>query len=191
MAHANRPTRHWNSPGPKFQPDVEDSPPPAIHRPNGANMVSPDDPAFTHICTAAMQLIEFGYEPNDPDVAERAIEVGRRNYEQSLDRRGEMLAREAAKGRHLLNKVDHGTSVVYYMRIGNRCKIGWSTNIKTRLATLNPEELMATEPGGRILELERHIKFKDLRTHGEWFKLEEPLLQHIEELRRHAERKAS
>ena len=38
-------------------------------------------------------------------------------------------------------------SIVYYMRIGDRVKIGTTTNLKRRRAEINPEELMATEPG--------------------------------------------
>lgn len=73
--------------------------------------------------------------------------------------------------------------VVYYMRIGNRVKIGTSTNLVERLKALNPEELMVTEPGGPDTERSRHRQFADLRTHGEWFKLEGPLLEHIERLK--------
>lgn len=73
--------------------------------------------------------------------------------------------------------------VIYYMRIGNRVKIGWSTNLPGRLATINPEELMAVEPGGRAVECHRHAEFSYLRTHGEWFRLASPLVEHIASLR--------
>jgi hypothetical protein len=73
--------------------------------------------------------------------------------------------------------------MVYYMRIGNRVKIGWSTNVEKRRAAINPEEVMAVERGGYALEQQRHDEFASLRTHGEWFRLEEPLTSHIEALR--------
>jgi Meiotically up-regulated gene 113 len=73
--------------------------------------------------------------------------------------------------------------VVYYMRIGDRVKIGTSTNLRRRLKAINPEELLAIEQGGVGVESERHKQFSELRTHGEWFKLEGRLVQHIEQLR--------
>lgn len=73
--------------------------------------------------------------------------------------------------------------VVYYMRIGNRVKIGTTSNLGLRLKAINPEELMATEPGNTRTERSRHVQFKSLRTAGEWFKLESPLTEHIGKLR--------
>ncbi len=73
--------------------------------------------------------------------------------------------------------------VVYYMRIGDRVKIGTSASLAQRLETINPEELMATERGDRRVESRRHRQFADLRVHGEWFRLEGALIQHIDALR--------
>lgn len=75
-------------------------------------------------------------------------------------------------------------TVVYYMRIGNRIKIGYSNNLAKRLAAINPEELMAFEFGDNTLEYTRHLQFRDLRTHGEWFRHEHPLAAHIKELQK-------
>ena len=74
------------------------------------------------------------------------------------------------------------TSVVYYARLGNRVKIGYTTDLSKRMKVVNPEEVMATEPGGPHLEAARHQQFADLRTHGEWFVLDEPLAEHIRAL---------
>jgi hypothetical protein len=73
--------------------------------------------------------------------------------------------------------------IVYYMRIGNRVKIGWTGNLKSRMKSINPEELLATEPGTRDKERQRHKQFEHLRVHGEWFAMEESLLSHIDILR--------
>jgi hypothetical protein len=73
--------------------------------------------------------------------------------------------------------------VVYYMRIGDRVKIGMTTNLRSRLEAINPEELLAIEKGGRTVEAARHKQFADLHTHGEWFRLEGVLVEHIERLR--------
>lgn len=73
--------------------------------------------------------------------------------------------------------------VVYYMRLGDMVKIGWTTNLPKRTRTINPQEVMATEPGDMKLERQRHRQFADLRVHGEWFRYEGPLIQWIQALR--------
>lgn len=77
--------------------------------------------------------------------------------------------------------------VVYYARIGNRVKIGTSTNLPTRMQVIRPEEIMVLEAGGFDVEQRRHLQFKALRTHGEWFKLEGALVEHIAQLRAQAQ----
>jgi hypothetical protein len=146
-----------------------------VTAPTGSNLVDPADPAFGAICAAAMELIGFGFDPNEPDIAQRAIDVGReRHAAQPLPRVGPLPTRRKAVP----------SDVVYYMRLGNRIKIGCTSNLTERLSAINPEELMVTEPGHRQLEFERHCQFRELRTHGEWFRFEEPLVSHIAGLRR-------
>lgn len=147
----------------------------------GASLVDTDDPAFLLICRAAFELTRFGYDPNDPDVAARAIEVGRERHKDQSLRNTKSLAKERSR---LRPEDSEGASVVYYMRIGNRVKIGWSRNLTSRLSAINPEELMATEPGSRNLERVRHREFGELRTHGEWFRLEGPLEAHIKKIKK-------
>jgi hypothetical protein len=74
-------------------------------------------------------------------------------------------------------------AVVYYMRLGDMVKIGWTTNLATRKAKINPQEILATEPGDATVERERHKQFADLRVHGEWFRLESPLTKWISEVK--------
>jgi hypothetical protein len=76
--------------------------------------------------------------------------------------------------------------IVYYMRLGNLVKIGFTANLTNRMGSIRPQELMVTEPGGREREQERHAQFADLKAHGEWFRLESPLTEHIEAVRREA-----
>lgn len=77
-------------------------------------------------------------------------------------------------------------AIVYYMRLGNLVKIGFTENLTQRLSVINPEEVLTTEPGGRKREGERHKQFADLRVHGEWFRLEGALVEHIEAVKREA-----
>lgn len=73
-------------------------------------------------------------------------------------------------------------NVVYYMRLGNRAKIGISRNLKRRLAEINPEDCMAFELGHRELEVKRHKQFAHLRVSGEWFELADDLIRHVNTL---------
>lgn len=77
----------------------------------------------------------------------------------------------------------HAQSVVYYIRLGNHIKIGYSTNMKARLIGLraDPEDVLATEPGGLELEKQRHEEFKAERVgRRENFNPSPRLLAHIE-----------
>lgn len=78
---------------------------------------------------------------------------------------------------------DARVDVVYYVRSGDRIKIGTSGNPRSRLAALRFDSLLAFERGGRALEQQRHWMFAELRFAGsEWFRAEEPLLTHIESM---------
>jgi hypothetical protein len=142
----------------------------------GADLVDTNDPAYGFICRAAMELVRYGFDPADPDIATRAIEVGRQMYEQDSP---SALAQRLAAEHGSMPPPRARPEFVYYMRIGNRIKIGWTTNLTERLKAINPEELVATEEGGRKLEKRRHSQFADLRTHGEWFRMDEPLIGHL------------
>lgn len=78
-----------------------------------------------------------------------------------------------------------GEPCVYYVRLDEeRIKIGYTTNLKARMASLRlpPDRLLAIEPGGREVEKTRHAGFRSERIHparedfapspriGEWIK---------------------
>lgn len=73
--------------------------------------------------------------------------------------------------------------VVYYVRFGDRVKIGYTTNLAARLTAIPHDEVLATEPGTMQDERARHRQFADLRITGEWFTYAEPLVSHIVALR--------
>ena len=78
--------------------------------------------------------------------------------------------------------------VVYYLRFGDRIKIGTSRNPRGRLAQLRFDELLAFERGDRSLEQERHAQFADARYPGsEWFHSHKELTDHIRMLARGVE----
>lgn len=74
-------------------------------------------------------------------------------------------------------------ATVYYIRFGDRVKIGYTTNLRGRLQAIPHDEVLATEPGDMQHERNRHVQFADLRVIGEWFRYEEPLISHIKSLK--------
>lgn len=108
------------------------------------------------------------------DGKEITIEEARACIQTYVDHHARLIAKAEEKARR---------SVVYYMRLGDLVKIGWTTNLQRRRDVINPQEVMATEPGGRQVELRRHRQFDDLRVHGEWFQLEPPLTEWIKGLK--------
>lgn len=73
--------------------------------------------------------------------------------------------------------------VVYYIQMGERIKIGRSTNLRRRLQSFHalPEQLLAIEPGPFEREQERHRQFAEWRHAGtELFDVNKPLQEHIE-----------
>lgn len=74
--------------------------------------------------------------------------------------------------------------VVYYVRYGERVKIGTSANPRQRLAAIWHDELLAFERGDRHLEHHRHEQFADERfERTEWFRASARLLAHIDVVR--------
>jgi len=73
-------------------------------------------------------------------------------------------------------------SLVYYAQVGDRVKIGFTTNLVERMHAIVPEKLLAVERGGPTLERARHKQFAALRTQREWFRHEPPLTDHIANL---------
>jgi hypothetical protein len=70
---------------------------------------------------------------------------------------------------------------VYYLRIGDRIKIGVSQDVYRRMRQYPPNaELLAVEPGDYDTELSRHRQFIGSRADGrEWFHPTADLLEHI------------
>lgn len=74
--------------------------------------------------------------------------------------------------------------VVYFLRNGDRVKIGTSTNIVDRSykLTLHPNDVVLLLQGGTELETRIHERFKDQRLSGtEWFRLSGDLKRYLDE----------
>lgn len=96
--------------------------------------------------------------------------------------RVENQVREAVSQRTLVDP----KALVYYIRFGDRIKIGTTTNLANRLTALPFDEVLAVEPGSHFLERSRHKQFAHLRIKGEWFRAEDELLRFIEGLQQDA-----
>ncbi|MFC9768639.1 GIY-YIG nuclease family protein [Rhodococcus jostii] len=70
---------------------------------------------------------------------------------------------------------------VYYLRVGKHIKIGFASNLESRLRAYPPDtELLAVEKGTMKLETERHREFAAIRAHGrEWYWPKPWLMEHI------------
>lgn len=72
--------------------------------------------------------------------------------------------------------------IVYFIRNGNRLKIGTSTEVKRRIRTLalRAENVALLLDGGRLLERDLHKQFADLRIgNTEWFAYDGALIDFI------------
>lgn len=73
---------------------------------------------------------------------------------------------------------------VYYIRVDERIKIGYSADVRERMRAYPPHsDLLAVHPGTRTLEREMHAMFKGALAAGrEWFHPVPDLLAHIEQV---------
>lgn len=147
------------------------------------------DPDIEYVADSIKLLKIAGLDVEDPEILKLAIQGGharaaRENDDTGLldqQRRERQEQREAGFIRNSDQLESNAT--VYYIRVGNRCKIGYTRDFQRRMNALMPEEILATEVGGPILESKRHEQFKDLRSHGkEWFRYERVLVEHVQAL---------
>lgn len=84
-----------------------------------------------------------------------------------------------------INYTDPTTpGAVYFIRIGELLKIGWTTNINNRMHRLVPDAVLHVQPGTRQDEHQYHQQFKDHLAKGkEWFHMNNTTMQMVEELR--------
>jgi hypothetical protein len=73
-------------------------------------------------------------------------------------------------------------SVVYFLRFGDRIKIGYSANLTRRLQTIPHDEVLLTIPGASTAEANLHRTFASDRITGEWFHASPRLLAAIRDL---------
>ncbi len=99
--------------------------------------------------------------------------------------RAEGRERSAANKAAAELAASEASSVVYYLRFGDRIKIGTSRNLPARLDVVPHDAVLATEPGDHRLERRRHKEFAADRLYREWFAASERLVAHCAMLRQH------
>lgn len=112
---------------------------------------------------------------------EEAMVAGKARFE-AARATGEQLWLSSPNPVKPLSEQDH-PPVVYYMRQSDLVKIGTTVKIRQRYDAIQPQGIMAVEYGWYELERKRHKQFVDQYSHGEWFRLEPPLVDHIIALR--------
>lgn len=68
---------------------------------------------------------------------------------------------------------------VYFIRFGDRVKVGYTTNPDSRLRDLPHEEVIGIVPGTRADEQAWHRLLADFHVVGEWFRAEPALLAQL------------
>ena len=89
----------------------------------------------------------------------------------------DMLIQQATRKRPRVH-----VQLVYFIRNGTRVKIGWTTNLRTRLSSLSlPASCVALlQPGGPDVEDMLHRRFRNTRiARSEWFEISEAIEDYI------------
>lgn len=116
----------------------------------------------------------------DAMMRERLRSIGSMLDERPLDLSGEERKNRARK------QALADQSQVYYVRIGDHVKIGYTTNVRQRMNQLRVDvaDVLATEPGGVELEKARHEQFDAERVgRREEFNPSRRLLAHIDAIK--------
>lgn len=94
---------------------------------------------------------------------------------------GSERGRYAAKRRAAAS----GPGSVYYLLCGDLIKIGWTSDLPRRFRAYPPNaQLLASEPGDRDREDDRHRQFQDkLAARAEWYTPDAELWEHVRRVR--------
>lgn len=118
-----------------------------------------------------------------PEYMKDAARNGRLDHARMRDARTRSEEAQREMNPPKLNLADdlrHGT--IYYLRVGNLIKIGYTANMDQRMRQYPPNaELLAQHPGTMLTEKQIHNRLVVHLAKGrEWFKPHEKVLKHIE-----------
>lgn len=72
---------------------------------------------------------------------------------------------------------------VYFVKFADRIKIGFTTDVTTRMQSIPHDEVLGIFPGTRLNERQLHTAFADLRITGEWFQLDDRILDFVADVK--------
>lgn len=133
-----------------------------------SDKVDRDDPARSHILITLHRMELAGVELDEKAV-EIATRLGRWHHDTALTEAAPAdgdVPRWQRRGCE--SDVDRPTWV-YYVRCGHLIKIGTTMDLARRFIAIRPNEVLALEPGGHVIEGERHREFAKLQASGEYF----------------------
>lgn len=135
------------------------------------------------LCERHYQAIGIHFVDNRTILSPKFAAARREHREAEAAARSEQFAdQREAQTKAILEQTQ-----VYYVRIGDHVKIGFSVNLRQRMASFHvPDDaLLATEPGGREKEAIRHRQFtaERINPRRELFNPSPRLLAHIEKVR--------
>lgn len=145
----------------------------------GSNSIKP----FTETCCWPDCLSEIGEV--DAPLCTRHLTKAYRIYRTShlwmLDHAEDHALSGALEraGKPPMKRLRRTDGLVYFIRFGGLIKIGWTSDLQQRMASVPNEEILGTVPGTMDDEKRCHVAFAHLRVKGEWFRPEPDLLAFI------------
>lgn len=152
----------------------------AVHK----TSITPEVPGFQLECChpGCESSPQRRYEFPVPLCSRHIVKVMARSIELAKDAKRAHVVQNAASMPGARRAEAHDP-VVYYVKFGDRVKIGTTTNFQARMSNIPHDEVLAVEPGGRELEQLRHKQFAEARSHREWFDLSAELFRHIDRIK--------
>jgi hypothetical protein len=116
-----------------------------------------------------------------PHVLPPCVKSGTGLWSPLMNRARRQAARRAWEKELERRVIASGVRTYFLLRGDGQVKVGWSRNVDQRKKQLEcaagPLTLLGTVPGNA--EPRFRSEFAALRTHGEWFRYEEPLVSQI------------
>lgn len=169
-----------------------------IPKRNGGDCWEPSHPASEYgLCVEHWREVTKGWFDEEPAVTIRCYSCHRITLVDPIDlefARCEICAFPMGDSELILSLIEAeeleshqkraNSGVVYYVKFGNRLKIGFTSSLRARVNALLVDEVLAAEPGTYDIETARHKQFAEYLAAGrEWFHPSPELLAHVASIR--------
>lgn len=157
--------------------------------PGARHIPRTSDPVFPGFTAIVADWTQAGIEMTDELMA-AALQLATTKF-QRAEERAAVEARQEQRLKTMAQEApepgaygDAPGGVVYYIRRAQYVKIGTTTQLRGRMLSLMPDEVLAVEPGSYRLEGEMHRRFASLRVRPnlEFFHLQDELRKHIQDV---------